>query len=649
MLKILRDNLRYLSWILWLVIIVFIAFVFVDFGGARLGRGGSGAAATVGDSRVRYDEYQRQYRNLEERYRQAFGERFTPEMAEQLQLPLQALEQLVGQKILLREAERLGLAASDAEVREAILAQPVFRDESGNFVGQEYYQQVIAYEGYTVTSFEQMIRDQILINKVSSILAQTLHVPDAEVERAYREEAERARIRYLQLPAARFTQEATVDAAGIEAYYAAHREDFRLPRQRVISYLLVDSGRLRSQIELDPADLQRFYEQHASDYQRPEEVHARHILVQVGAERTEAEARAEIEALRARIEGGADFAAIAREHSDDPGTRTKGGDLGFFGRGRMIREFEDAAFAATPGQLVGPLRTGFGFHLLEVLERHEAGLQPFAQVEAQIRSRLQSERADAAAQSRVRELARRAREERLDSAEKLQTLADGDVVTWQTTPPFGEEESVAGIGRGTPFTTAAFALAKGTLSEPVKIPRGWGLLWLDEEREPRIPELAEVSTRVRQAALQERQIELARQALTRARGELGAGKSIEAVASGLGVQLVESPAFGSRGDVPGLAGSHEVVAAAFALEAGQVGGPVAIANGAVLFEVAEREHFDPVRFAEQRETKRKELEGQAFEALVDSLIAQRKLDLKVTYDRALLEELGLAGDAARGS
>ena len=154
---------------------------------------------------------------------------------------------------------------------------------------------------------------------------------------------------------------------------------------------------------------------------------------------------------------------------------------------------------------------------------------------------------------------------------------------------------------------------------------------------------------MRQAALQERQIELARQALTRARGELGAGKSIEAVASGLGVQLVESPAFGSRGDVPGLAGSHEVVAAAFALEAGQVGGPVAIANGAVLFEVAEREHFDPVRFAEQRETKRKELEGQAFEALVDSLIAQRKLDLKVTYDRALLEELGLAGDAARGS
>ena len=105
-----------------------------------------------------------------------------------------------------------------------------------------------------------------------------------------------------------------------------------------------------------------------------------------------------------------------------------------------------------------------------------------------------------------------------------------------------EEESVAGIGRGTPFTTAAFALAKGTLSEPVKIPRGWGLLWLDEEREPRIPELAEVSTRVRQAALQERQIELARQALTRARGELGAGKSIEAVASGLGVQRVQGQA-----------------------------------------------------------------------------------------------------------
>ena len=146
MLKILRDNLRYLSWILWLVILVFIAFVFVDFGGARMDGGGSGAAATVGDAKVGYDEYQRQYRSLEERYRQAFGERYTPEMAEQLQLPLQALEQLVGQKILLQEAERLGLAASDAEVREAILAQPVFRDESGIFVGQEFYEQILSVE-----------------------------------------------------------------------------------------------------------------------------------------------------------------------------------------------------------------------------------------------------------------------------------------------------------------------------------------------------------------------------------------------------------------------------------------------------------------------------------------------------------------------
>ncbi|MCL4838806.1 MAG: SurA N-terminal domain-containing protein [Thermoanaerobaculia bacterium] len=648
MLKILRDNLRYLSWILWLVIIVFIAFVFVDFGAARMGAGGTGAAATVGDSKVGYDEFQRQYRSLEERYRQAFGERFTPEMAQQLQLPLQALEQLVGQKILLQEAARLGLSASDAEVREAILAQSIFRDESGAFVGPEFYEQVLASEGYTVAAFERTVRDQILINKVSSILAQTLHVPDAEVERAYRDDAEKARVRYLQLPAARFAQQATVEPAEVEAHFAAHPEAFRLPRQRVVSYLLVDGARLRAQTQVSDEDLRRYYDQNQEEYRREEQVRARHILVQVGAGRTEEQARAEIDALRARIEGGADFAALARERSDDPGSQSRGGDLGFFGRGRMIKEFEDAAFSAEPGRLVGPLRTGFGFHLLEVLERRAAGLQPYEEVEPQIRARLLTERVDAAAEARARELSRRVREEKLATAEQLQGLADGEVVSGQTTPPFGEEDPVAGIGRGTPFTTAAFALAQGTVSDPVKIPRGWALLWLVEEREPRTPELAEVAPRVRLAVQQQKQGELARQELQRARGAMAGGKSLDEVAAELGVQAVESPAFGPRGDLPGLAGSAEVAAAAFTLEAGQVGGPFATGNGAVLFEVLERQHFDPARFAAEREQKRQELEGQAFEALVDSLIAQRKLELKVTYDRPLLEDLGLAGDAASG-
>ena len=127
MLKVFRDNLKYLSWVLWLVVAVFILFVFVDFGGTIPGPAPpTEAAAVVGDDEISYGELQRAYRQTEASYRQAYGAQFTPELARQLQLPLQVLEQLVNQRILLDEAERMGLRVSDTELQKAVLQLPIF-------------------------------------------------------------------------------------------------------------------------------------------------------------------------------------------------------------------------------------------------------------------------------------------------------------------------------------------------------------------------------------------------------------------------------------------------------------------------------------------------------------------------------------------
>jgi peptidyl-prolyl cis-trans isomerase D len=646
MLKILRDNLRYLSWILWLVIIVFVAFVFVDFGGARMGGDATGAAATVGDREVSYVEYQRQYRTLEDRYRQTLGERFTPEMARQMRLPAQALEQVVAEKILLREAERAGLTVSDEEVRKAILEVPAFGDERGNFVGQEYYQQILQAEGYTTASFERSVREQILVNKLSAILAQTLHVPDSEVERSYREQAETARIRYAYLPANRFQGRVTTTPAELQAYFAAHPGEFQLPNQRSVGYLLVDSALLRAQAKVEDAEVAKYYEEHPDEFRQEEQVRARHILLQVGEARSDAQARTEIEAIRQQIAGGADFAKLAAERSDDPGSKGRGGDLGLFGRGRMIKEFEDAAFGGEPGKLLGPIRTSFGYHLLEVTERRPAGERPFAEVQGAIRNRLLAERVESAAEARSKQLAAKVKADKIASEEGLKALADADVVSWQVTAPFGEEDAVPGVGRGTPFTAAAFALAKGTVSDPVKIPRGWALLWLVEERAARDPQLAEVEAKVRAAVEREKQSALAKTELERVRAAMGAGGSLDEAVKELGIEVRESASFGARGGVAGLPGSEPVAQAALALGPGQVGGPLAIGSGAVLFQVTERTRFDPVKFAAEKTQTRSELESREFQALLESLITQRKLELKVTYDRRLVEELGLSDPSA---
>ena len=650
MLKVLRDNLKYLSWILWVVILIFIAFVFVDFGGGLAqGNGARASAATVGTDKISYADFERQYRQLEAQYRQAFGENFTPEIAQQLRLPLQALDRLVDQRLLLNEAADRGLAASDKEVQEAIFEIPGMKDDSGAFIGEETYKRFVRANGYTVRDFEESMRRQIVLTKLNAIFSSTLLVSEADVERSYREQAERAAVRYLVLPATGFQSQATLSPAEVASYFERHADQFRLPPQRVVNYLLVDTVRTRAKMTFEKADLESYYNSHLDEFKQEEQVRARHILLKIDDSRTAEAAEAAILAARKRIDAGEDFAKLATELSDDPASKPRGGDLGFFGRGRMIKEFEEAAFNAEPNSLVGPIRTSFGFHLIQVLEKRAAGQKPFAEAEAQIRSRLAAERADSQAQAKAAELAARISAEGLTTEAQLKALADDDTVMFITTPPFGVDEVVAGIGRGTPFSAAAFALEAGKTSAPVKIARGFAILSLVSETPARLPALAEVEARVRPAALRAKAGELALARLAQARGALASGKSLDDVAKELAVEVKESGEFGRAGTIEGLPDSRALVAAALAGKAGDIGAPIQTEQGAVLFQITERKGFDAVAFAAERTQTREALERNEVNRLLGSIIEQRKREAKVQYDKPLLEQFGMLGDEAKGT
>jgi peptidyl-prolyl cis-trans isomerase D len=646
MLKIFRDNLKYLSWVLWVVIAVFIAFVFVDFGGGLSGgAGGRQAAATVGDREVSYAEFEREYRRLENQYREAFGEQFTPELADQMKLPLQALERLVDQKLLLAEAEGLGLRATDGEVREAILGIPGLKDSDGHFVGKATYDRFLRMNGLTPRTFEDSVREELVLGKLQAIVASSVAVAAAEVEKAYRDQAERATIRYLQLPASRFGAEVgALQPVELQSYFEAHRDEFKLPEQRVVDYLLIDAAKARAQVTVDAAELERYYQEHLADYSQPEQVRARHILVKVDDKRGAVEAERQLYAARARIEKGEDFGKVAGEVSEDPASKARGGDLGYFARGRMIKEFEEAAFGAEPNTLVGPVRTSYGFHLIEVLDRRAGGQRPFSEVEAQVRARLTGERGDAAAQARADALAARIAAEKLTSETQWQPLADGDAVTFLTSPPFGKEDVVPGIGRNTAFAGSAFALQAGQASPVVKVPRGFAILRLKEVKPPRAPELADVEGRVRAAATRAKTLARAASELARVRASLGAGKSLDQAAQELGLSVQESGELGATSTIPGLGAAPAVVQEALKLPPGGIGGPLETPSGAVLFEVVERKTFDPTAFAAARETTRASLERSEVNRLLGSVLDQKKRELKVNYDRPLLEQFGLLGD-----
>jgi peptidyl-prolyl cis-trans isomerase D len=642
MLRVLRDNLKYLSWILWVVILVFIAFVFVDFGGGLASsRVATSAAATVGDRRVSYQEFEREYRRLEEQYRQAFGGRLPPEMVDQLRLPAQALERLVDRKLLAAEARERGLSANDEEVQRAILAIPGVQDDKGNFVGPETYEGFLRQNGYTARDFEELVREDLAISKLTRAVAAGVAISDAEVERAWREANERAAVRYLLVPASRHAAQATLSPEQVRAYFEAHRAEFKVPDQRIVDYLLVDAARLRATIDLPAAEIERYYAEHPQEFTRPEEVRARHVLVKIDESRDEAEAERRMAEVRARLARGESFETVAAALSDDPGSKDRGGDLGYFGRGQMIAAFEQAAFDGAVGAIVGPVRTSFGLHLIEILDHRSGGVQPLEQATAAIRSRLAGERAASEAESRARELARRIAEEKLTTEAEWRALADDDVVTYVTTPAFGREDSVAGIGRNAEFAAAAFALAPGAVSPPVRTPRGWAVLGLREERPAHDAELAEVEAAVRTAAQQAEALRLAEAELARARGALAAGRTLDEAATELGLTVQESGEFTATGSIPGLGAARPVADAAFALAPGQVGGPLRVGAGAVLFEVVSRTGFDATAFAAARETTRAELRQAEAGKLIAALIAARKKEVGVSYDRPLLEQFGL--------
>lgn len=647
MLKTIRDNIKHLHWVLWIVIIAFVALEFTGAGPLSQLAGPDGdMAASVGDAEISYPEFERQFRMLEDRYRQMFGEQWSSDMAEQLNVGRQALEQLVNRRVLLMEAERLGLRVSDDEVRKAVLEIPVFQSE-GRFIGSDRYRQTLRSNGYTPESFEAAVRDDLLTGKISQILAQNLYITDAEVEEAYRQQVERARIRYVQMPLARFSQEASATRAELETYLQENPQEFQLPEQREVAYLRIDNNMLRGQVEIADDELRAYYDDNADEFAREAQVQARHVLLRTG-ERSVEEARQEINAIRQRIEGGEDFAAVAREVSEDPGSAQRGGDLGMFGRGQMTPEFEEPAFAAAGDELVGPVESPFGVHLIQVTDRREAGAQPFEEARESIRFRLAEERLEGLAQERAAEVLASLDDGEAESveavAEAMRAQADGDTaIFFYEPPPFGRNDAVAGVGRAPGFIEAAFSLPKGELSGPVELPAGQAIILSEEVLLPRPAQLAEVEPQLRRAVETAKRRELVTEALNGARAQLRGGASLDEVAAELELEVTESEAFGADGSIPGLGSVPQLTRAALAMEEGEIGEPVSTPQGSVLYQVSERTTYDPAEFEAAKAQTRDGLLAQRAGLLQSSLIQQRREELGVNYSRRVVEQYNLAG------
>jgi peptidyl-prolyl cis-trans isomerase D len=427
MLDVLRRSQRWLmGGVIFFVGAVFVAYLGV--GGPRQRATTGGALVELGERRYSLSDVQRIREDQEQRLREGLGEAFDAAAAGPY-LDQLAAQQIVSRAVAASEAERVGLRATDDEIRA--LVRTVFRTPEGTLDADSV--RAFAERRYgSERRFANEVRDDILSAKLFQLIDSGVAVSDAEIRDAIRYRKEEVRLAIVALDPSKLADPAPVEEA------------------EVAQLLANDGPRVR-----------RFYDEHPERYHVPERVRARHVLFRVTPDASEdqkAQVRARAQAALERIQGGEDLAAVATELSEDPGSKERGGDLGFFPRGQMAPAFEQAAFALQPGQTSELVETDFGFHVIRVEDRQSAQDRSYDEAAREISEELiRTDRARARADEVARALAEQVRggKSLVDAAREADVTIERP--DWIARRPDG---FVPGAGASPELLDAAFALTQ---------------------------------------------------------------------------------------------------------------------------------------------------------------------------------------------
>jgi len=385
-----RRHRRWLNISLGLVIAAFIILYIPAFTGSSE-RGAGATLVEVGPLPITVGEYQKRFVRQREMYQNLYQGRLDSEAMKRLGLEEQTLQSLIDERVLQLEARRLGISVDDDSVRDRLATASEYQID-GKFMGGDELRRRLDMQGVSVSDFEQELRNQILRERVASLVTDGVVVSPREAEDEFRKRNEQVKVEYVMSPGETLKTMVTDDE--VKARFAAAKDRYAFPERRVVDYVLLDMATLQPRVSVPEAEERAYYDAHHDEFKQDEQVCASHFLVKVKAtpESKEGHPDAEAKALAQKaldeVKGGADFATVAKKVSEDQGSASQGGDLRCFGRGIMVPEFENAAFALQPGQTSDLVKTQYGYHVIRVTGRHEETVPPFAQVKDRIHQTL---------------------------------------------------------------------------------------------------------------------------------------------------------------------------------------------------------------------------------------------------------------------
>lgn len=634
MLDRMRRHKAWLKWSLGLVCVTFVLLYVPSFLDPSAGTGANpnDAVATVEGRRITVGTFQRLYQQQMMSVQQAYGGQLTDDMIQQLGIPQRVVQQMIDEEAMLAEAARLGLTVTDAELRERILGMPGFQQD-GQFIGDERYRQVLQMQRPPMrpADFEEQLRKSLLAEKLQAAVTGWATVTDAEVEQEYRQRNEKVKLEMAALLADAFREGITPTDAELSAHFAANQETYRTPEKRRVRFVHVDAESLRNTMTATAAEVEAKYRDNMSMFSTPEQVRASHILFKTEG-KDEAAVEKAAQAVLARVGVGEDFAALAKQYSEDS-SAAAGGDLDFFSREAMVKEFSDAAFSQDVGEVSGLVKSQFGFHIIKTTDKRPPSTRSLAEVRPQLEDQVKFEKAQVEAQRIADEAARQ-----IDDPADLDRVAQANGLTVGDSGLFSRDEPLAGLGFVPAVAAQAFALETGKVSGQIASNQGFTFIALVEIAPPAIPAFDIVKERVRDDVVRLQAIEVARTRAARLAQAAQRG-SFAAAAKANGAEMKTTELIARGTPLPDVGISTVVDDAVFALRQGEVSAPISTATAVVVAKVVERTEATPDGLATERTQLTNELLQQRRQEFFAAYMTKAKLKMDITFNDAALRTI----------
>ncbi len=493
----------------WMIKIIFGAIIltFVAWGGSSYLNRESSKVAKIDKHIISDQEYRKAYDNTIDAYRQQYGNFFNEEMIKILDLKNKVLDQLINNYVMQLEADKMGIRITTEDLQDSIRKLPVFTT-NGSF-DMDKYNQILGYLKVTPSEFEDQQRNEMIRQRLMSIVTDNVHISKKEIEAAYHQKEDAMSLNFICFTPDQFRSGVKVDDAIIKAWYESHKESYKVPPKTKISYIMFETVQYAQSVNIPDKDKKDYYNDHLSEYTIPAKVHGREILILAPRKTDEKmmkEKQQEAQKIVDEAKKGADFAGLARKFSQDPATSKNGGDLGMVEKDKLPEGLGDTLLSMKPGEVKGPLRTPMGFRIVKLDAKIDEKVKPFEEVEPLIKekltARISKDKAYADSQNAFSAIFE-------DPKSDIAAYAKKKGLELKEFGPFAENEQIA-IPMGAKVIKDAVPRQEGDLGDVIDTGTGYMVYKVTGRINARIPELNEVRERVIADSSREKAVEAAK-------------------------------------------------------------------------------------------------------------------------------------------